>query len=51
MAAGMNERFDPVAIGALAIKTQASLDVLRDSVAQFPTFTEGYLKAIERLKW
>lgn len=34
---------------ALAIKTQTSLAVLRDTVAQFPTFTEGYLKAVERL--
>jgi dihydrolipoamide dehydrogenase len=35
---------------ALAIKTQAPLDVLRDTVAQFPTFTEAYLKAIEKLE-
>jgi dihydrolipoamide dehydrogenase len=34
---------------ALAIKTHTPLDVLRDTVAQFPTYTEGYLKAIEAL--
>lgn len=33
----------------LAIKTQTSLEVLRDTVAQFPTYTEAYLKAIEAL--
>ncbi len=35
---------------ALAIKTQTSIDVLRDTVAQFPTYTESYLKAIENLE-
>jgi dihydrolipoamide dehydrogenase len=34
---------------ALAIKTQTPLSVLRDTVAQFPTFTEAYLKAAELL--
>jgi pyruvate/2-oxoglutarate dehydrogenase complex dihydrolipoamide dehydrogenase (E3) component len=34
---------------ALAIKTRAPIDVLRDTVAQFPTYTEAYLKAIEQL--
>jgi len=34
---------------ALAIKTAAPLALLRDTVAQFPTYTEAYLKAIERL--
>ena len=34
---------------ALAIKTQTPLSVLRDTVAQFPTFTEAYLKGIESL--
>lgn len=34
---------------ALAIKTQTPLAVLRDTVAQFPTYTEAYLKAIEQL--
>lgn len=34
---------------ALAIKTQTPLAVLRDTVAQFPTFTEAYLKAVEDL--
>jgi len=35
---------------ALAIKTQTPLDVLTDTVAQFPTFTEAYLKALEALE-
>jgi dihydrolipoamide dehydrogenase len=35
---------------ALAIKTQTPLPVLRDTVAQFPTFNEAYLKAIEKLE-
>lgn len=35
---------------ALAIKTETPLAVLRDTVAQFPTFTEGYLKAVEKLE-
>jgi dihydrolipoamide dehydrogenase len=35
---------------ALAIKTQTPLEVLRDTVAQFPTYTEAYLKAIEALR-
>jgi len=34
---------------ALAIKTRTPLEVLRDTVAQFPTYTEAYLKAIEQL--
>jgi len=34
---------------ALAIKMQAPLEVLRDTVAQFPTYSEAYLKAIEAL--
>jgi len=34
---------------ALAIKARTPLDVLRDTVAQFPTYTEAYLKAIEAL--
>ncbi len=34
---------------ALAIKTHTPIDVLRETVAQFPTYTEAYLKAIERL--
>jgi pyruvate/2-oxoglutarate dehydrogenase complex dihydrolipoamide dehydrogenase (E3) component len=34
---------------ALAIKTHTPIDVLRDTVAQFPTYTEAYLKAIEHL--
>jgi pyruvate/2-oxoglutarate dehydrogenase complex dihydrolipoamide dehydrogenase (E3) component len=35
---------------ALAIKTQTPVAVLRDTVAQFPTYTEAYLKAIEALE-
>lgn len=34
---------------ALAIKAELPLSLLRDTVAQFPTYTEAYLKAIERL--
>jgi pyruvate/2-oxoglutarate dehydrogenase complex dihydrolipoamide dehydrogenase (E3) component len=34
---------------ALAIKAQIPLAVLRDTVAQFPTYSEGYLNAIEAL--
>jgi len=34
---------------ALAIKTETRLHVLRDTVAQFPTFTEAYLKGLESL--
>ncbi len=33
----------------LAIKTHTPLEVLRDTVAQFPTFSEAYLKGVERL--
>ena len=35
---------------ALAIKTGTPLAVLRDTVAQFPSYTEGYLKALEALE-
>jgi dihydrolipoamide dehydrogenase len=35
---------------ALAIKTAAPLELLGDSVAQFPTYCEAYLKAIEALR-
>jgi dihydrolipoamide dehydrogenase len=34
---------------ALAIKTEAPLVTLRDTVAQFPTYTEAYLNALEQL--
>jgi dihydrolipoamide dehydrogenase len=34
---------------ALAIKTATSIDVLRDTVAQFPTYTEGFLEALSRV--
>ncbi|MDQ3680057.1 MAG: NAD(P)/FAD-dependent oxidoreductase [Actinomycetota bacterium] len=34
---------------ALAIRARISMDVLSDQVAQFPTYTEGYLKALDVL--
>jgi pyruvate/2-oxoglutarate dehydrogenase complex dihydrolipoamide dehydrogenase (E3) component len=34
---------------ALAIKTAAPLSVLKDTVAQFPSYTEAYLNALEAL--
>jgi dihydrolipoamide dehydrogenase len=36
--------------GALAIKAQIPIPVLLDTVAQFPTFSEAYQKALERLE-
>jgi dihydrolipoamide dehydrogenase len=33
----------------LAVKTETPVDVLRDTVAQFPTFSEAYLNAVEDL--
>jgi pyruvate/2-oxoglutarate dehydrogenase complex dihydrolipoamide dehydrogenase (E3) component len=33
----------------LAIKAGIPLDVLRDTVAQFPTFTEAFLSGLETL--
>jgi dihydrolipoamide dehydrogenase len=35
---------------ALAIKTATSLEVLRDTVAQFPTFSEAFLKGLEGIE-
>jgi pyruvate/2-oxoglutarate dehydrogenase complex dihydrolipoamide dehydrogenase (E3) component len=35
---------------ALAVKTGTSIDVLRDMVAQFPTYTEGFLEALSRVE-
>jgi dihydrolipoamide dehydrogenase len=35
---------------ALAIKTETPVAILRDTVAQFPTFSEAYLKALEALE-
>jgi pyruvate/2-oxoglutarate dehydrogenase complex dihydrolipoamide dehydrogenase (E3) component len=35
---------------ALAIKAKIPLEVLRDTVAQFPTFTEAYLQGLEALE-
>jgi pyruvate/2-oxoglutarate dehydrogenase complex dihydrolipoamide dehydrogenase (E3) component len=34
----------------LAIKVETPIDVLRDTVAQFPTFSEAYLNAIEAIE-
>lgn len=34
---------------ALAIRAEIPIDVLLDQVAQFPTYTEGYLQALEAL--
>ncbi len=33
----------------LAVKLETSVEVLRDTVAQFPTFSEAYLSAVEAL--
>jgi hypothetical protein len=33
----------------LAVKAAIPIGVLRDTVAQFPAFTEAYLPALERL--
>ena len=35
---------------SLAVKARIGLDVLRDTVAQFPTFSEAVLKGIEALE-
>jgi dihydrolipoamide dehydrogenase len=35
---------------ALAVKTRVGLDVLRDTVAQFPTFSEAVLRGVEALE-
>lgn len=35
---------------ALAVKARIGLDVLQDTVAQFPTFSEAVLKGIEALE-
>jgi pyruvate/2-oxoglutarate dehydrogenase complex dihydrolipoamide dehydrogenase (E3) component len=34
---------------ALAIRALVPLDMLRDQVAQFPTYTEAYLTGLEQL--
>lgn len=34
---------------SLAIRAQIPIDTLLDQVAQFPTYTEGYLTALENL--
>jgi len=36
---------------ALAVKTRTPLAVLLDTVAQFPTFSEAFLKGLERLEF
>jgi dihydrolipoamide dehydrogenase len=35
---------------ALALKARIPIEVLKDTVAQFPTYTEAYLKALEKLE-
>jgi pyruvate/2-oxoglutarate dehydrogenase complex dihydrolipoamide dehydrogenase (E3) component len=35
---------------SLAIRARISVDVLLDQVAQFPTYSEGYLQALEALE-
>jgi dihydrolipoamide dehydrogenase len=35
---------------ALAIKAKIPVEVLRDTVAQFPTYTEAYLNALDQLR-
>jgi dihydrolipoamide dehydrogenase len=35
---------------ALAIKARLPLDLLRDTVAPFPTYSEAYLAALESLR-
>jgi pyruvate/2-oxoglutarate dehydrogenase complex dihydrolipoamide dehydrogenase (E3) component len=35
---------------ALAIKAAVPIEVLRDTVAQFPTYTEGFLEALTRVE-
>jgi len=35
---------------ALAIKTEASIDLLCDMVAQFPTYSEGFREALQRVE-
>jgi dihydrolipoamide dehydrogenase len=34
---------------AMAIRAKVPLDTLRDQVAQFPTYTEAYLSALDQL--
>ncbi|WP_456298008.1 hypothetical protein, partial [Geodermatophilus chilensis] len=34
---------------ALAVREQIPIDRLLDQVAQFPTYTEGYLEALQKL--
>lgn len=37
-------------LAALAIRAEVPVETLVDYVAQFPTYTEAYLKALERLE-
>jgi dihydrolipoamide dehydrogenase len=34
----------------LAIRAEVAVSVLRDTIPQFPTFSEGWQKALERLE-
>jgi dihydrolipoamide dehydrogenase len=34
---------------ALAVRTRTAIEVLLDQVAQFPTYSEGFLAALEKL--
>jgi hypothetical protein len=34
----------------LAIKARVPIDVLRDTVMQFPTFSEGFVSAVRALE-
>jgi dihydrolipoamide dehydrogenase len=36
-------------LAALAVRAAVPLEVLRDQVAQFPTYTEAYLTGLEQL--
>lgn len=33
----------------MAIRTQTTIDTLLDAIFQFPTFSQGYLEALEKL--
>ncbi|MEJ7655221.1 MAG: pyridine nucleotide-disulfide oxidoreductase, partial [Chloroflexia bacterium] len=35
---------------ALAVRAQLSIDMLLDTAAQFPTYSEGFLNALEQLE-
>lgn len=46
---GRSPRWPGNGSAALAIKAQIPISVLTHTVAQFPTYTEGYLKGLEQL--